>query len=231
MLCIRLRVQHSIRTACDAPSEQILHFQGGLLQREGTKTYAHRPQDPSPLFGTPIMHGCMFNRCCQWLSGCEDCSQQHDQDMSHGQSHDQSSQCNNVDQIDTSPDEGCCPIVFGLESEEEERPEGAEPQMAENTCFPEHADVDMMSGEQLHLYKKWFYTCYSPCVYMWWAWLFCLSCQVVCAMCAVLGGVLCMLCRACCGILVGVGRVCPDPISLPFARIAMQQSCASCHQK
>ncbi len=95
------------------------------------------------------MHGCIFNHCCQCLSGCEDRSQQHDHDMSHGQSHDQSSRdqlCNNVDQTDASPDEGYCPIVFGLESEEEERPEGAEPQMAEDT-LPEHADVDMMSEE------------------------------------------------------------------------------------
>ena len=223
-----------MRTACDAPSEQILHFQGGLLQREGTKTYAHRLQDPSPLFGMPSMHSCMFNHCCQWLSGCEDCSQQRDQDMSHGQSHDQSSRdqlCNKVDQMDTSPVEGYCPIVFGLEAEEEERPEGAEPQMAEDTCLPEHADVDMMSGEQLRRYKAWFYTCYSSCVYMWWAWLVCLSCQVVCAMCAVLGDVLCMLCRACCGILIGVGCVCSDLISLPFARITMQRNCAWRHQK
>ena len=91
------------------------------------------------------MHGRMFNHCCRWLSGCDDRSQHHDQDMSHGQSHDQL--CNNVDQTDTSPDEEYCPFVFGLESEEEERPESAEPQMAEETSLAEQADVDMMSGE------------------------------------------------------------------------------------
>lgn len=139
-----------MRTARDAPSEQVLDSQGGLLQREGTKTYAHRSQAPSPFFGTPIMHGCIFNHCCQCLSGFEDRSQQHDQDVSHGQAHDRSSHDqlhNNGDQTEISPDEAYCPIVFGLESEEEERSEGAEPPMAEDICLPEHADIDMMSGE------------------------------------------------------------------------------------
>ena len=110
------------------------------------------------------MHGCMLNHWCQWLSGCEDCSQQRDQDMSHGQSHDQSSRdqlCNEVDQMGTSLAEGYCPIVFGLEAEEEERPEGAEPEVAEDTFLPEQAHVDMMSGEQLRGYRACFYTCRS----------------------------------------------------------------------
>ena len=84
------------------------------------------------------------------LAGCDDCSQQRDQDMSDGQSRDQSSHdqlCNHVDQTETSPDEGYCPIVFGLESEEEEQPEGAEPQMAKETSWAEQADAEMMSGE------------------------------------------------------------------------------------
>lgn len=94
-------------------------------------------------------HAWLPAQFCQWLSGCEDRSHQRDQNMSHEQSHDRSSHDqlrNNGDQTDTSPDGGYCPIVFGLESEEEERPEGAEPQMAEDTCLPENADVDMMSG-------------------------------------------------------------------------------------
>lgn len=33
-VCVRLRLQHSMRTACDVSSEQILHFQGSLLQRQ-----------------------------------------------------------------------------------------------------------------------------------------------------------------------------------------------------
>ena len=138
-----------MRTACDAPPEQVLHFQGGLLQREGTTTYAHRPQDSSPLLGTPGMHARLFKCCCRWLSGFEDRNQQRDQDMSHEQSHDRSSceqLCNIVDQTDTSP-EAYCPIVFGLEPEEEERPAGAEPEMAEDTNLTEQADIDMMSGE------------------------------------------------------------------------------------
>ncbi len=140
------------------------------------------------------MHARMFRvHCCQWLSGCEDRSQQHDSDMSHGQSHDRSSHDqlrNNMDQPDISPDEGYCPIVFGLESEEEERPDGAEPQMAEVTCLPEQADIDMMSGEHLRLHSLLFYTCCSPCEYMWWARLLLFEllgslCEVWCALHAV----------------------------------------------
>ncbi|KAL0040994.1 hypothetical protein WJX77_001558 [Trebouxia sp. C0004] len=87
----------------------------------------------------------------QTQTGYEDSSQQHDQDMSHGQSCDQSARdqlCNNADQPDTSPDEGYCPILFGLESEGEEQPEGAEPQMAERTSLAEQADFDMMSHHE-----------------------------------------------------------------------------------
>ncbi|KAA6424637.1 MAG: hypothetical protein FRX49_05305 [Trebouxia sp. A1-2] len=97
------------------------------------------------------------HRCTvQMQTGCDDCSQQRDQDMSDGQSRDQSSHdqlCNHVDQTETSPDEGYCPIVFGLESEEEEQPEGAEPQMAKETSWAEQADAEMMSED--HEVKEW----------------------------------------------------------------------------
>ncbi|DBB18908.1 TPA: hypothetical protein ACH3X3_000489 [Trebouxia sp. C0006] len=112
----------------------------------------HFRQSPPAWDSVPDVH----RSTVQMQTGFEDRSQQHDQDVSHGQAHDRSSHDqlhNNGDQTEISPDEAYCPIVFGLESEEEERSEGAEPPMAEDICLPEHADVDMMSED--HEVEEW----------------------------------------------------------------------------